>query len=94
MADNTDNIDVRALLTYPTPYPIKVVGRQHAELRVRIDAVVLRHVPDIDHDLTNVRPSKAGNYISISYTIRAQSAAQIAALVQELTAHQDVVMVI
>jgi putative lipoic acid-binding regulatory protein len=94
LANNSIPPDPKALLEYPTLYPIKVVGRQNADLRARIDAVVLRHVADLDHSLTSVRPSSAGNFTAISYTIRAQSAAQVAALVSELNAQPDVVMVI
>jgi putative lipoic acid-binding regulatory protein len=82
------------LLSFPTDYPIKVVGRSDPALRVRIDAVVLRHVPDITTDRISERASGAGNFVSITYMIIARSRPQIIALVEELASSEGVVMVI
>ena len=49
--------------------------------------VVLRHAPDFDAASVEMRPSKAGNYLSITCTIRATSKSQLDALYRELTAH-------
>lgn len=82
------------LLTFPTDYPIKVVGRPSPEFRARIHAVVLKHVPDVEPDRINERLSSNGNFLSISYVIRAQSREQVVALATELTASDGVLMVI
>jgi hypothetical protein len=82
------------LLQFPTDYPIKVVGRSDPQLRARIDAVVLRHVPDITADRISERASGAGNFVSITYVIIARSKPQIVALVEELASSEGVVMVI
>jgi putative lipoic acid-binding regulatory protein len=81
-------------LQFPTDYPIKVVGRQHPQLRLRIDAIVQRHVPDLNPDIARERPSGNGNFIAISYTIVARSREQVIALVEELAAAEGVLMVI
>ncbi len=83
-----------ALLQFPTDYPIKVVGPASGGLRERIDAIVSTHVPDLDRSLTTQRLSGNGSYESISYFIRAASAAQVTALVTDLKACPDVLMVI
>ncbi len=83
-----------ALLQFPTDYPIKVVGRTGATLRARIDAIFRAHVPDFDPSLTTERLSGNGNFQSISYTIRAVSAAQVTALATDLKAAPDVMIVI
>ena len=82
------------LLQFPTDYPIKVVGRTSEALRARIDAIVSAHVPDLDSSLTTERLSGNGNFQSLSYTIRAISAAQVTALAVDLKACPDVVFVI
>lgn len=82
------------LLQFPTDYPIKVVGRSDPQLRARIDAVVLRHVPDITTDRISERASGAGNFVSITYVIIARSKPQIVALVEELASSEGVMMVI
>jgi putative lipoic acid-binding regulatory protein len=82
------------LLQFPTDYPIKVVGRTGGTLRSRADEIFARHVPDLDGSLTTERLSENGNFVSISYTIRAKSREQVVALAQELSACDEVMMVI
>lgn len=82
------------LLQFPTDYPIKVVGRASDTLRVRIDAIVSSHVPDFDPARTSERFSGNGNFLSLSYTIRAISAAQVTALATDLKACPEVLIVI
>lgn len=81
------------LLTFPTDYPIKVVGRASAALRAETDAIVGKHVPDLDSSRTRERLSANGNFVSISYTIRAVSAEQVSALAAELTACESILLV-
>jgi putative lipoic acid-binding regulatory protein len=83
-----------ALLQFPTDYPIKVVGRTSDTLRARIDEIFRAHVPDLDSSLTTERRSGNGNFQSISYTIRAVSAAQVTGLAIDLKACPDVMIVI
>lgn len=82
------------LLQFPTDYPIKVVGRTSDTLRARIDAIVSAHVPDLDPTRTSERLSGNGNFLSISYSIRAVSAAQVEALATDLKACPDVLIVL
>lgn len=82
------------LLQFPTDYPIKVVGRTSATLRAQIDAIFSAHVPDLDPAQTTERLSGNGNFQSISYLIRAVSAAQVTALATDLKACPDVLLVI
>jgi hypothetical protein len=82
------------LLRFPTDYPIKVVGRPSAEFRARIHAVVLKHVPNVETDRISERLSENGNFLSISYTIVAESREQVVALARDLAAAEGVLMVI
>ena len=82
------------LLNFPTDYPIKVIGRPSPEFRARIHAIVLRHVPAIEASHVTEHLSKNGNYLSISYAIRAESREQVMALAADLTACKDVLLVI
>lgn len=82
------------LLQFPCDYPIKVVGRTSDTLRARIDAIVSTHVPDLNPSLTTERPSANGNFLAISYAVVAVSAAQVEALVTDLKAAPDVLIVI
>jgi len=81
-------------LQFPTDYPIKVLGRPSDEFRARIHAIVLKHVPNFDADRITERLSEQGNFLSISYTIVAESREQVTALATELAAAPDVLMII
>ena len=86
--------DGEELLKFPTAYPIKVVGRRSDGLRVNIDAIVREHVPDLDTSQITERESNQQHFLSITYTINAQSREQIVALANALQASKDVIMLI
>jgi putative lipoic acid-binding regulatory protein len=81
-------------LQFPTDYPIKVVGRSARDFRSRIDVVVLQHCPGLPAERVSERPSGAGNFTSITYTIVAESREQVTTLVGALVATEGVLMVI
>ena len=66
-------VDKPPVLEFPTDYPIKVIGRPTAEFRARIHAIVLSHVPALEASHVTEHLSKNGNYLSISYALRAES---------------------
>ena len=82
------------LLKFPVAYPIKVVGRRSDTLRATIDAIVKQHVPDLDASQISERESKEAHFLSITYTINAQSREQIVALANALQGSKDVIMLI
>lgn len=81
-------------LTFPTAYPIKVVGRRSPQLRANIDAIVRAHVPDLDESQITERESNQQHFLSITYTITARSREQVVALAHALQASNDVIMLI
>ena len=86
--------DGEELLKFPVAYPIKVVGRRSDTLRASIDAIVREHVPDLDESQISERASKEQHFISITYTINAQSREQVVALANALQASKEVIMLI
>ena len=87
-----DGPEAKPLLNFPTPFPIKVMGRREEGFAQAILEVVLRHAPDFDPATMEMRPSKAGNYLSLTITIVAQSREQLDAIYLELSAHPLVLM--
>ena len=87
-----DDPETKSLLTFPTAFPIKVMGRREEDFAQAILAVVLRHAPDFDPAAIEMRPSKAGTYLSLTFTIVARSREQLDALYRELSAHPMVLM--
>ena len=86
--------EVESPLKFPTDYPIKVVGRPSDEFRARVHAIMLRHAPTLDTDQVSERLSENGNFLSISYTIVAESREQVVALVNDLKSCEGTLMII
>jgi uncharacterized protein len=81
-------------LKFPTDYPVKILGRPSPEFRARIHAIVLKHVPDTPSDRVSERLSENGNFLSISYNLHMHSREQVVGLVNELSALDEVMMVL
>jgi len=81
-------------LVFPTDFPIKIMGRRVDHFAQEIAAVVRRHAPDFDPATLELRASRAGNYLSVTATIRATSRAQLDALYRELSSHPLVKVVL
>jgi hypothetical protein len=84
----------QTLLSYPTDFPIKVMGRKEARFAHTVVSIVRRHAPDFDAATMELRPSRQGTYLSVTCTIRAHSREQLDALYQDLCDHPSVVMVL
>ncbi|MDP2823573.1 MAG: DUF493 domain-containing protein [Sulfuritalea sp.] len=82
------------LLGFPCDFPLKIMGASDPGFAQAIAAVVTRHAPDFDAATMEMRPSKGGNYLSLTCTIRAVSQQQLDALYLELTAHPMVKVVL
>lgn len=83
-----------SLIEYPSEFPIKVMGAQVDGFVDAIVAVARRHDPTLDDSRLELRPSRAGNYLSITLTVTATSRAQLDALYSELTSHPLVKVVL
>ena len=82
------------LLSFPCEFPIKVLGRTQKGYAQAIVEVVLRHAPDFDPATLEMRPSRQGNYLSLTLVVRAVSQHQLDALYRELCDHPMVQMVL
>lgn len=82
------------LLTFPCDYPIKVMLRAGEELREHVDAVVASHADASVIGAATERPSAQGNFVGVTYTIRARDAEHIAALFADLKKVAGVLMVL
>lgn len=70
------------LLTFPCPFTYKVMGVAHPDLLENILAVIQHHAPG-DY-APKIKPSKNGNYHSVSITITAVNIEQVEALYEDL----------
>jgi uncharacterized protein len=83
-----------SLIEYPSDFPIKVMGKQHPEFAQTLTAVVLEHDPGVDPASVEMRPSKGGNYLGLTFTVRATSREQLDALYRALHGHPMVSIVL
>lgn len=82
------------LIEFPCDFPLKIMGAADAGFAQAIVEVVQRHAPEFDPASVEMRPSKAGNYLSLTCTVRATSQVQLDALYRELTGHPAVKIVL
>ena len=87
MADET-------LLEFPCDFPIKIMGASRDDFAQTMLAIVTRHAPDFDGATMEMRASRAGNYLSLTCTVRATSKAQLDDLYRELSGHPWVKIVL
>jgi putative lipoic acid-binding regulatory protein len=83
-----------SLISYPTDFPVKVMGRKEARFAHSVLSIVRKHAPDFDASTMELRPSRQGTYLSVTCTIRATSREQLDALYRDLCDHPSVVMVL
>jgi putative lipoic acid-binding regulatory protein len=82
------------LIEFPCDFPLKIMGATDPGFAQAIVEVVLKHAPEFDPASVEMRPSKAGNYLSLTCTVRAVSQGQLDALYLDLTAHPMVKVVL
>jgi putative lipoic acid-binding regulatory protein len=80
------------LQLFPSDFPIKVMGRHDAELRTQTQAIIERHAGPLDDASIRTRTSGDGNFLALTYTVRATSREQLDAIYRELTACKLVLM--
>lgn len=74
-----------ALLQFPTEFPIKVMGRDSESFRTLTLAIVERHAGPVAAERISERRSSKGKFLAMTYTIRAESRAQLDRIYQDLT---------
>ena len=84
----------QSLIEYPCAFPIKVMGRTQSGFAQVVLDIVQRHDPGFDPASVEMRPSREGNYLSLSVTIQATSREHLDRVYQDLCDHPMVTMVL
>lgn len=79
-------------LEFPSDFPIKVMGRRDGNLRALTQAIIERHAGALDESSVRTRTSSDGNFLALTYTVRASSREQLDAIYGELSACKSVLM--
>ncbi len=77
--------DADDLFQFPCEFPLKVMGRDSESFRTLTLAIVERHAGTLTADRISERISRKGRFLALTYTIRAESRAQLDRIYQELT---------
>jgi len=81
-------------LTFPCTFPIKAIGKARDDLDAIVFALVRPHTPDISEGAIRTRPSRGGNYLSVTVTVQATSQEQLDAIYISLSASEHLTMVL
>jgi len=77
---------------FPGEFPIKVMGRHDSDLRALTQAIIERHAGPQQDTSIRTRTSADGNFLALTYMVRATSREQLDAIYRELTACKSVLM--
>ncbi len=86
--------DTPSLLTFPVDFPIKVMGRTQPGFAQAMLQIVQTQAPDFNPGSVEMRSSREGRYLSLTFTVNAQSREQLDTLYRTLSEHPMVSMVL
>ncbi len=76
-----------SLITYPTDFPMKIMGLMQDNFASTIVELVQYHDPVFHAGKMELRPSSKGTYLSLTVTVRATSREQLDNLYRALSSH-------
>ncbi len=79
-------------LEFPCAYPLKVMGRDNPEFRTAARSIVERHLGPVPETVVTSRASSEGNFLALTFTITAESRAQLDALYRELSGCPEILV--
>ena len=83
-----------SLLVFPCELAVKVLGRNLPAFRDAARQIVSRHYAEIGDDQISEQHSRNDAYVSLTFIVNAQSREEIDALYRELTASDEILMVL
>lgn len=83
----SSNTQTESLIDYPCDFPVKVMGARVDGFAEAMCRIAQQFDPSFDPATLEMRPSKAGNYLSVTLTIRATSREQLDNIYLALTGH-------
>jgi putative lipoic acid-binding regulatory protein len=91
---NKDIPPEQSLITYPSAFPIKVMGAKVPGFVEAVTHIAQRFDPSFDTARIELRDSKAGNYQGVTITITATSREQLDEIYRTLSSHPMVKVVL
>jgi putative lipoic acid-binding regulatory protein len=88
--DTPETDQDETLLRFPCSFPIKAMGRSDHGIEGIVGDIIERHAPATAPEQWRSRPSRNGNWVSVTVVIEATSKSQLDAIYQELSAHTHI----
>jgi uncharacterized protein len=85
-------MSVASIQEFPSDFPIKVMGRHDSDLRALTQTIIERHSGPLPESSVRTRTSADGNFLALTYLVRATNREQLDAIYRELTACKSVLM--
>lgn len=82
------------VLQFPTDFRLRVFGLDADDFVILVMLIVRRHVPELNEDGIDTRPSHGGKYISVRVNFIAESREQLDAIYRDLNAEERVLFVL
>jgi len=83
-----------SVLSFPCDIPVKVLGRNADAFRTAATDIVRSHYRDLGEAQLAEQLSRNGSFLSITFIVRAQSRDQVDALYRDLSASDNILMVL
>lgn len=84
----------RGPLEFPCDFPIKAMGPSQPHFDALVVSIVRRHAPDLPEGAVRTQESRNGRYASVTVTVRAGSREQLDEIYRDLTACEEILMVL
>lgn len=81
----------KSIMEFPCSFSIKVMGKSNTEIEETALAIIREHCSDFSEKYDK-RKSRDGNYIALTFTITAESKAQLDNIYRALSECKEVIM--
>lgn len=81
-------------LVFPLAFALKVMGKNNDDFDKLVLTLMSNHIGEIDPDSLVIRPSRDGNFLSVTIPFIAESREQLDAIYRELGENERVLMVL
>jgi putative lipoic acid-binding regulatory protein len=84
----------REVMQFPTDIRLRVFGLDADDFAFLVMMIVRRHVPELNEDGIDTRPSQRGKYLAVRVSFVAESREQLDAIYRDLNAEARVLFVL
>ena len=84
----------KPIMEFPSDFRLRVFGLDDDDFATFVMVKVRRHVPELNEDAVDARPSHGGKYLAVRISFIAESREQLDAIYRELSGHERVLYIL